>query len=64
MNLLLLSHNLLVQQIYLLCRDRVFGALGLFARSRGLPSNVIEGFFAVRSELRVFELPGLKSKYG
>lgn len=41
LNLLLLGDNLLVEQVDLLGGDRLFVALGLFARSWGLSANVV-----------------------
>lgn len=61
LDLLLLRDNLLVEKIDLLCWHRVIVGLGLLPRRRGFSPNIIEGLFAVRSELGVLELPGLSS---
>lgn len=59
LDLLLLCHNLLVQQIDLLCWNRIFVVSGLLARGRRLPSNVVQRLFAVGPKLRVLKFPCL-----
>ena len=59
LDLLLLCHNLLVQQVDLLCWNRIFLVPGLFARGRRLPSNIVQRFFAVGPKFGVFKLPRL-----
>ena len=59
LDLLLLCHYLLVQQIDLLCWNRIFVVSGLFARGRRLPSNVVQRLFAVGPKLRVLKFPCL-----
>lgn len=59
LDLLLLCHDLLVQQIDLLCWNRIFVVSGLFARGRRLPSNVVQRLFAVGPKLRVLKFPCL-----
>ena len=61
LDLLLLGHNLLIEQVNLLCRDRLFIALSLFARCGGFASNIVEGLFAVGAKFGVLELPCLCS---
>lgn len=59
LDLLLLGHDLLVQEIDLLCRDRVVMIASLFTGRRRFPSNVVQRFLAVCPELRVLKLPSL-----
>lgn len=59
LDLLLLCHDLLVQQVNLLCWNRIFVFSGLFARGRCLPPNVVQRFFAVGPKFRVFKFPRL-----
>jgi hypothetical protein len=59
LDLLLLGHDLLVEEVDLLGRNRVIVVLGLLSRSRCLSADIIEGFFAVRPEFWVFEFPCL-----
>ena len=59
LDLLLLSHDLLVQEIDLLCWDRVVMVASLFTGRRRFPSNVVQRLLAVGPELRVLKLPSL-----
>jgi hypothetical protein len=61
LNLLLLGHNLLIEQVNLLCGYGLFVALGLFPGGGGLSSNVVKRFFAVCAKLGVLEFPCLRS---
>lgn len=61
LDLLLLGHDLLVEQV-----DSLFGygllvVLSLFPGARCLSSNVVKGFFAVCAKFGVFEFPCLCS---
>lgn len=60
LDLLLLSKNLLVKQVDLLSWGGVVIVLGLLSRSRGFTANVVKGFLAVGTKLRVFEFPRLE----
>lgn len=59
LDLLLLGHDLLVQEIDLLCRDGVIMVAGLFTGRRRFPSNIVQRFLAVGPKLGVLELPSL-----
>lgn len=61
LDLLLLGHDLLVEQVDLLCWGGLFIALGLFSRCGCFASNIVEGLFAVGAKLGVLEFPCLCS---